>query len=327
MNLTQMGSRNWRRWLSTFAIFGFVSAGAADGEAKRPANVAEKPTYENIAYGAHERQKLDFWQAPSTQPTPVLFFIHGGGWIRGDKSLFGDGNVRPYRSAGISVVAINYRFVADAHAAGVKPPVEWPLRDAARALQFVRSKASEWNIDKNRIATSGSSAGACSGLWLALSDDMANPGSDDPIARESTRLTCAAVYKAQTSLDPRQMQEWIPNINYGAHAFGVYKSANGNSTPDFEGFLAQRERLLPWIEQYSPYAQASSDDPPIYLNYKAPPVVGQPDKETAHSANFGVALQTRLREVGVECELVYPGAANVKHQDALEFIVEKLKAR
>ena len=55
-----------------------------------------------------------------------------------------------------------------------------PLEDAARALQFVRSKAAQWNLDKQRIGASGGSAGACSALWLAFHDDMADPNSQDP---------------------------------------------------------------------------------------------------------------------------------------------------
>ena len=50
---------------------------------------------------------------------------------------------------------------------------------------------------------------------------MADPTSDDPVARESTRLTAVAVSGAQTTLDPKQMKEWTPNSHYGAHAFGI----------------------------------------------------------------------------------------------------------
>ena len=53
---------------------------------------------------------------------------------------------------GISVVSIEYRFINEATADKVVPPVKGPLSDAARALQFVRSKAAEWNIDKWRLA-------------------------------------------------------------------------------------------------------------------------------------------------------------------------------
>ncbi len=110
-------------------------------EAKGPAQ--PPPALANVAYGSHERQVLDFYKAESSQPTPLLFFIHGGGWVAGDKARVAQ--LDKYLAAGVSVVSINYRYNTQAHAAGVKPPVEWPLRDAARPLQFVRSKAGEWN--------------------------------------------------------------------------------------------------------------------------------------------------------------------------------------
>src|SRR5262245_28645351 len=145
------------------------------------------PTHGNVSYGKHERNVLDFWQAKSDKPTPVVICIHGGGWVGGDKSGY-YGRAKTFLDAGISMVTINYRLMKQANDENVVPPVKAPLEDAARAVQFVRSKASEWNIDKKRIGATGGSAGGASSLWLAFHDDMANPSSDDPVARESTRL-------------------------------------------------------------------------------------------------------------------------------------------
>ena len=179
-----------------------------------------KPTHAEVRYGEHQRHVLDFWKANSKVPTPVAFVIHGGGWTGGSKErLHRFADPVALLEAGISVVAINYRYVPQAAAAGIKPPVKAPLHDAARALQFVRSKAAEWNLDKDRIGAAGGSAGACSSLWLAFHDDLADPKSDDPVARESSRLWCAAVTGAQTTLDPQQMKEWTPNSRYGGHAY------------------------------------------------------------------------------------------------------------
>ena len=275
------------------------------------------PTLSEVAYGSHERHVLDFWKAKSDKPTPLTFVIHGGGWSGGSKerlSRFVD--TPTLLNAGISVVAINYRYTHNAQ--GLKPPVKAPLFDAARALQFVRSKAKEWNIDKTRIAVAGSSAGACSSLWLLYHDDLADPESDDPIARESTRLYCAAVNNAQTTLDPQQMKEWTPNSKYGGHAFGM------NS---FDQFLAERKNILPWIQEYSPYALASSDDPPVYLYYKGPaPAIGKPQKDPTHTANFGLKLQERCEELGLSCELVYKGAKKVQHKDATAYLIASLNS-
>lgn len=287
-----------------------------------PAQIA--PTEANVAYGEHPRQVLDFWQAKSDKPSPVLFFIHGGGWMAGDKAKVG--NLNRYLQAGISVVSINYRYVSQAYDAGIMPPVKAPLHDAARALQFVRSKAQQWNLDPTRVAASGGSAGACSSLWLAFHNDLADPNSDDPIARQSTRLLCAAVNGAQTTLDPKQMKEWTPNSRYGSHAFGIFKDTEKKYTQDFEAFLAKRDEIAPWIVQYSPYALVTPDDSPVYLAYSAPPAIGQEQKDPTHSANFGVKLQERMNEVGVPCELAFPGAPNVQYDSIADYIIAKLTA-
>lgn len=336
-----MKDQGMNRWIALGAAVALLAAAepapaqteAAKPQAKRAKAKAAakpptgpKPTMADVSYGSDPRQVLDFWKAESPQPTPLLFFIHGGGWQAGDKGKVYTSGLSNCLAAGISVVSIEYRFVAQAHAAGVKPPVEWPLHDAARALQFVRSKAAEWNIDRARIGASGGSAGACSSLWLAFHDDMADPKSADPVARESTRLACAAVIGAQTSLDPRQMREWTPNSRYGGHAFGILKEVKGKNVASFDDFLAQREQILPWIKEYSPYELVTADDPPIYMIYSAPPALGQEQKDPTHSANFGVKLEERLRSAGVACELVYPGAPGVKHAQAYDYLIATLKA-
>src|SRR5262249_39257190 len=150
----------------------------------------------------------------------------------------------------ISVVAVGYRFTTEA--GDLRPPIRAPLEDAARALQFVRSQAAEWNIDSARIGATGGSAGGFSSLWLAFHDDLADPNSDDPVARRSTRLHCVGVSQAQTTIDPRQMREWIPNVVGGAHAFGFTGDREKRLSP-FDQFLNSRDDILPWIKEYSPY--------------------------------------------------------------------------
>lgn len=310
---------------------------AADAPAKKPAAepavwkdappdaFSPRPTMADLHYGAHPKQLLHFWKAESKEPAPLLLFIHGGGWQAGNRAGGLTRLLPEMLQAGISVVSVEYRFVSEADAAGIKPPVQWPLHDATRALQFVRSKAAEWNVDKRRIGASGGSAGACSSLWLAFHPDMADPKSADPVARESTRLWCAAVTVAQTTLDPRQMKEWTPNSRYGGHAFG-FKGDRARKLSPFDEFLAGRDKILPWIAEYSPYALVTVDDPPVYLIYSTPPALGENQKDPTHTSNFGVKLQEKCRSVGVECELVYPGAPEVMHPTMQSYLIEKLKS-
>jgi acetyl esterase/lipase len=299
-------------------------------KAKAPTGPPIPPTYANVAYGDHPRQVLDFYKADTTDPAPLVVYIHGGGWVNGDKWGIGAPFIKALQAKGISVAAINYRFTTQAAEADVKPPVKWPLEDAARALQFLRSKAGAWNIDKAKVGATGGSAGACSSLWLALHDDMARPDSSDPIARESTRLTCAAVNGAQTSLDPQQLRAWMPNMRYGGHAFGFRLPDAQGRDSEFQRFYDHREEVLPWIKEYSPYEHAGPGDPPIYLDYPSqdkPARLGEEQKDPTHSAVMGVTLQEKLRESGDEAHLAYPGHPDPDYSSITDFLVGKLTGK
>lgn len=285
-------------------------------EKKLPAP-AVPPTAAAVKYGPHERNVLDFWQAKSDKPTPLVFCIHGGGWRNGDKSSY-YGAVKAYLDGGISVATINYRLIDPADKKQTDPPVKAPLEDAARALQFVRSKAGDWNIDKKKIGATGGSAGACSSLWLAFHDDMANPKSDDPVAKESTRLYCAAVSGAQVTLDPKEVRGWLPNYTYGAHAFGL---------KNLDEVETNRDKLADWIKEYSPIRHVTKDDPPIGLYYGSGKTKGTDGKERddyTHSPVLGQKLAEKLKATGVD--VVYHSVAepNAKLPTPQAYLIEKL---
>jgi acetyl esterase/lipase len=289
------------------------------GASESYAPTVPTPTIQSARYGDHERNVVDIWQAEGKSPTPLVLVIHGGGWLGGAKECvdrFVD--VQALLNAGISVAALNYRFVDQAIQEGVEPPVKAPLYDAARCLQFIRSKAKLWNIDTTQIAAAGGSAGACSSLWLAFHDDLCELTSDDLVVRQSTRLCCVAVKGAQTSLDPKQMKEWTPNSKYGGHAFGFL---------GFKAFLNGRDSILPLLAEYSPYSLVTKDDPPVYLIYSTPPSLGQDQRDPTHTSNFGVKLKDHCQKKDVPCELVYPGAPDILHADTTSFLIGKLSVR
>jgi hypothetical protein len=70
--LPLLAHASFMRWLLLIGAFCLNAIGFA---AEPPA-----PTLANVPYGAHERQVMDFYRAESKMPTPVVFFIHGGGW-------------------------------------------------------------------------------------------------------------------------------------------------------------------------------------------------------------------------------------------------------
>ena len=305
-------------------------------------NAMIAPTLANVHYGPDEKQVLDFWKAPSARPTPVVFYIHGGAWLGSSKEAL-DITYGPehYMAEGISVVSINYRYIKQTilkdksvplpvitseMVAQGEPPVLVPLSDAARALQFVRSRAQEWNIDKARIGLSGGSAGGCTCLWLLFHPDLANPASIDPVARESTRPWCAALSEPQTTLDPKQMREWTPNNIYGGHAFGFAWDPKDYGS-EFEHFYADRAIVLPWIKKYSPYSLMTAGAPPLYLYYPHDePAKGQVRKDTPHTANFGAILVEKAKPLGLEVEFNYLGAHGIVHKSIGDYLIWKLKA-
>jgi acetyl esterase/lipase len=279
----------------------------AQSKAERPA-----PTLEDVRYGPHERNVLDLYQAKGEGPRPLVVFIHGGGFRNGSKDGINAGALKQMLAAGISVAAINYRFVQQA-----KLPAAH--EDSRRALQFLRSRATEWNLDKSRVGAFGGSAGAQICMWLAYHDDMAKPDSADPVERESTRLAAVAPGSGQTTMD---FEWWFANIP-------GYEQPH---RPPEEYFgSADRTRILPVIREISALNLVSPDDPPTFMTYAMAPEDGIPDGDRrsgwqVHHVNFGVALKQKLDAAGVENILQYPGRRS-ELDSAAEFFIAKLVGR
>lgn len=328
---------HWQQWVICIGIIA-MNIGTAWGQHSAQPN---EPTFANIPYGPDERNVMDVYLAPSDKPTPCVMHIHGGGWLQGDKTKFTiPGGPKALLKEGISVVSINYRYLkqtiinsGSSRGTGPivprgnypQPPVKTPLHDAARAIQFIRSMANQWNIDPNRIAVTGGSAGACTSLWLAFHDDLADPASSDPVARESTKPYCAATNGAQTSLDPAQILEWIPNATYGGHAFG-YVWDTSDHTVEIRSFFNDRAAVEAWIHEYSPYDLLTRDDPPVYLYYHGDtPEKGKVQKDPTHSSSYGAMLVEKLNQLNMEYEFVHSGVEYPRFKSTTDYLIHTLK--
>src|SRR5260370_35635371 len=67
------------------------------------------PTIRDIRYGEHPKQTIGFYKANSDRPTPLVVFIHGGGWTAGTKNDVA--GLAPFLDAGLSVASVEYRFI------------------------------------------------------------------------------------------------------------------------------------------------------------------------------------------------------------------------
>jgi len=261
----------------------------------KPARPA--PDFPDVRYGDHPRNVFDLWRPKGDGPFPLVLYIHGGGFRAGDKNTLGAGTLKSYLDAGWAVAAINYRFTDAA-------PAPAQYLDCARALQTLRSKAKEWNLDPRLVASTGGSAGAGTSMWLAFHDDLAEPKSSDPVARESTRLTCIAVVNGQSSYDPRFAEKiGIPRPNFERHAFFL----------PFYGITKEEidsPKALERYEQAAPITYLTKDDPPALLTYTLPneEVTATSDLNlVVHHPKFGLALKQQMDKLGIECVVEVKG--------------------
>lgn len=284
---------------------------ADDRNSARPK--APTPTHSDVSYGPHPENVLDFWKAEGDGPRPLHVYIHGGGWRGGTKKVK-PGQMEPFLEKGISCASVEYRLTPD-------NPLPAPVHDAARAIQFIRTKAKEWNINPDKIALTGGSAGACTSMWILMHDDLADPDNDDPVLRESTRVTAAAVRGGQTSIDPKQIVPWL-----GEKVLDHLMIANAVGEPDAEAALANYETHEAHYKEFSAYNHVSKGDPPLLMIYGSDMTV--PSKNAGHGIHhpvYGVKMKEKCDEMGVECHLIIPGVhKSEKYREANSFLFEQL---
>jgi acetyl esterase/lipase len=308
------------------AALALVSWAAWAFSTRREEPVWRAPDIANIRYGPHPRNMLDLWKAkPSSatdRDTPVVVFFHGGGFRSGDKASIPTWLVVRCLEAGISVASVNYRLApAD--------PFPAPMFDGARAIQFLRFKAKQFDLDPARIAAAGSSAGGGIALWVGFHDDLANSESPDPVSRQSSRVSCLGGDGAQTSYDPLFIKALI-----GAPA------AEHPALRLFYGMPYDADLDTPTAHRLydaaSPGCHVSAGDPPVILFYDEPDAPLPPDAKLGdgiHHPRFGRVLKAKLDPLGIECVLRhrsdYPRRVDrnfVFYRDMAAFFKEKLHA-
>lgn len=291
-------------------------------EITEPINIrGERATFANEKYGTHERNNFDIWLAKSNQPTPLVIYIHGGGFVGGDKSkYYPSPDLVRFLDAGISVAIINYRFMNEP-SYGILAS----LYDSKRFLQFIRFHAEKYNIDKTRIACSGGSAGAGTSLWLAFSDDMADPENEDPVLRESTRLTCAGAFATQSTYDICQWDEIIgmakertpKKLLEIARAFG-FKTVEGLKLPEAEKVRVDLDFL----------AKMNKNAAPFFVFNKQKGGLPTNQDEINHHPLHAKVLKDKADEIGAEAIIYAPeiGILDPSGKDLVEFFLEKFNA-
>ena len=255
---------------------------------------APKPDMADVAYGSHERDKLDLYLAKgaSGASTPLVVLIHGGGFRNGDKSRWGeDKTTKELLSHGISCAAVNYPFLDHM-------PIQDILRHCARAVQFLRSRSGEWKLDKTRFAAMGGSAGAGTSLWLATHDDMADPKAEDVVLRESTRITCAVCNSTQATYDVTRWESFLgaPKPEFRT---SEVEAALFYHLPSFAELASEKGKAI--LKECDMLSWITKDDPPLLINNAQ--VVEAPSNrgEWLHCIHHAREVHKHCQTAGVSC--------------------------
>lgn len=162
---------------------------------------------QDVRYGDAPRNVLDIYLPDCDEPTPLVIYVHGGGFTGGDKSGTHTAGINEFLQACVAYATINYTLLKVPSAEeGTQSAIDQggvltSLMDAARALQFLRYHFESLNLDSENVAMYGASAGAGASLWLGTHDDMADPGNADAVLRESTRIKAVGAIATQSTYD------------------------------------------------------------------------------------------------------------------------------
>lgn len=115
---------------------------------------AQAARAQTLSYGTETLQRISYWPGAHAD-APLVVFVHGGGWKRGDMEMM-DGSAKLDHwngDLGYAVASVNYRLVPDAS-------VEQQAADVAAAVAYLKGNAAPLGFDGSRIALTGHSAGA-----------------------------------------------------------------------------------------------------------------------------------------------------------------------
>ncbi len=205
--------------------------------------------------------RMDAYVQPGSRSVPAVILVHGGGWVAGDRRREVQPLFKPLEDAGFSWFSISYRLASDVTQFGVA------IDDVSSAISYVRTHAAEFNVDPDRIALVGESAGGQLAAMAALRGGAGTPVR--AVVALYTPTDLAALLKNSQYI-PAQIRDGV------------------RGTP-WEPFI------LAALTKLSPIDNVRRDMPPFLF------IHGTADQLVPLSQS--VEMCDRMREVGASCEV------------------------
>jgi acetyl esterase len=275
---------NFARIRAAFAVLLFMFAipgHAATSERTHSINGVEYAKVGDIAL------RMDVCLPVSAVRTPAIIIVHGGGWVAGDRRYNVEPLFRPLSDAGFAWFSISYRLAPDVTQFGVA------IEDVRSAVRFVRSHATEYNVDPGRIALVGESAGGQLAAMAALKADPA------------TRVKAVvALYTPTDLVTLAESSNYIPR--------SVRESVRG--TP-------WETLVLAGLAQLSPINNVHAGMPPFLF------IHGTQDSVVPFSQS--VEMCSRIKQAGGSCEVygVQGGGHGIRWWESYPKLAAQYKAK
>jgi len=250
-----------------------------DGDVQRYPDAVPHTFIENASYGPFSRNTMDLY-LPHVMAanTPIVMYFHGGGFSSGDKDRVHDnkGDIAAYLAEGVAVASANYRYGSSSSNPDLTPDIpngtcdgsdggcrkDYIFRDGARAIQYLKYRAEDLNIDPERIGVWGSSAGGQIALWVATVPDLGDVEHRDPVLRESTRVSVVGHLTSQVSAKTRDWPSLLSFTTSFWSTLGWFDATYDkglHSTYDALDTSESGQMLLQIVDYYT---QIDADGPP-----------------------------------------------------------------
>ena len=274
------------------------------------ANAQPAPTHDDVAYanvGGRDLMLDLYIPEELPGPYPVVVWIHGGGWSGGSNGS--PAFVRPLGSMGVAVASVQYRLTSQAGQFGDEPVI-WPaqIHDVKAAVRFLRANSAAYNLDTEKFASWGTSAGGHLSAVLGLSPGDAFLEGDvgDHIGRDSSVRVAIDYYGPadlmRMDLDvtdppgstlehdaPTSPESKLVGWDQQGQGIGDIRANIGNPNPPYD-------ELVPLVLSASPLVLVSEQDPPIFI--------GHGEQDTSVPIGQSERLAERCVQRGVEHEFV-----------------------
>ena len=227
--------------------------------------------------------KLDVTLPKGAGPYPLVIFIHGGAWLAGDPTVTNPvyrklDFINKLLYAGYAVSRISYRFSSE----GVFP---MQLHDCKAAVRFLRAHAAYFNVDANRFAAMGDSAGGHLASLVGLTGNRADLEGEVGKAKASSAVQAVVNWFGPAELLTMQSHRIDQN----------WSSVDDPKSPE--------SRLIGGAVQDYPTA-AIAASPVKYVHENAPPMLiqhGTADRLVPYQQS--VALTAALKKAGADVTL------------------------